>query len=288
VTVGTMGASGQTTFTFENGEVHGWKMQVQGSMERVLDSVVPHEVNHTIFASHFRRPLPRWADEGAATLFEHESEQARQIELLNEVFQTPRRIPLKNLLTIREYPSDMRDVLTLYAEGFSLASFLVASKGDQGRKVYLQFLEDAHRHNWDKAVTMHYGYQSIDHLEQEWSRWILAGSPAMQPPGVQVASNEVPEAPPAGSPATEADPELVIRSQSPQLESAPLFVASRLSDALPSVPRRLRTTGEELSNEVIAIEPERLPRPTDVLSPTADGIRTRANAAQYTFPDARR
>jgi hypothetical protein len=78
VKVGQMGASGQTTFTFENGEVHSWKMHVQGSLERVLDSVVPHEVNHTIFASYFRRPLPRWADEGAATLFEHESEQAVQ------------------------------------------------------------------------------------------------------------------------------------------------------------------------------------------------------------------
>ena len=55
-------------------EVFGWDMKIQGSEERVLDSVLPHEVTHTIFASHFRQPLPRWADEGACTTVEHVSE----------------------------------------------------------------------------------------------------------------------------------------------------------------------------------------------------------------------
>ena len=72
VTIGSMGASGSTTFTFESGHVHSWDMRVRGTLERVLDSVVPHEVCHTIFASKFRRPLPRWADEGAATLVEQD------------------------------------------------------------------------------------------------------------------------------------------------------------------------------------------------------------------------
>src|SRR5688572_5171144 len=56
VKVGQMGAGGATTFSFDRGEVFGWRMTVQGSLERILDSVIPHEVNHTIFACHFRRP----------------------------------------------------------------------------------------------------------------------------------------------------------------------------------------------------------------------------------------
>ncbi|MEZ6044741.1 MAG: hypothetical protein R3C11_04000 [Planctomycetaceae bacterium] len=64
VKVGQFGAGGATTFKFNNGEVYGWDMEVQGTLERILDSVIPHEVSHTIFASYFRRPLPRWADEG--------------------------------------------------------------------------------------------------------------------------------------------------------------------------------------------------------------------------------
>jgi hypothetical protein len=57
-----LGAGGATSFVFERGEVFGWQMTIQGSEQRVLDSVLPHEVTHTIFASHFRQPLPRWAD----------------------------------------------------------------------------------------------------------------------------------------------------------------------------------------------------------------------------------
>src|SRR5688500_6441852 len=71
VTVGErMGAGGATSFMFDRGRPFGWTMSVQGSRERVLDSVLPHEVTHAIFATHFGRPLPRWADEGACTTVE--------------------------------------------------------------------------------------------------------------------------------------------------------------------------------------------------------------------------
>ena len=49
---GSCGTAGQTTFQFVGREVMNWKMTVQGSSERILDSVLPHEVNHTIFASY--------------------------------------------------------------------------------------------------------------------------------------------------------------------------------------------------------------------------------------------
>ena len=52
----TLGAGGATSFVFDRGEVFNWKMNIQGSRERVLDSVMPHEVTHTIFASYFRCP----------------------------------------------------------------------------------------------------------------------------------------------------------------------------------------------------------------------------------------
>src|SRR6516165_4192522 len=99
VEVGQLGAGGQTTFSFfpnaqGSAEVCNWDMRIQGSLERILDSVLPHEVSHTIFACHFRRPLPRWADEGAATLAEHESEKRRQVLTLKQVIDTKRRIPL--------------------------------------------------------------------------------------------------------------------------------------------------------------------------------------------------
>ena len=77
-----LGAGGATSFVFEHGEVFGWRMTIQGSLERVLDSVLPHEVTHTVFATHLRQPLPRWADEGACTTVEHASERAKQQAML--------------------------------------------------------------------------------------------------------------------------------------------------------------------------------------------------------------
>src|SRR6185295_5718074 len=87
-----LGAGGATSFLFEHGEVYGWKMTIQGSLVRILDSVLPHEVTHTVFATHFRQPLPRWADEGACTTVEHQSEKAKQHTMLIEFLHTNRGI----------------------------------------------------------------------------------------------------------------------------------------------------------------------------------------------------
>jgi len=177
VTVGQIGAGGATTFTFAAGQVFGWNMKVQGTPERILDSVIPHEVSHTIFASYFRRPLPRWADEGAASLVEHESERRRQSLLLHQVFHTPQRIPLTTLISMKEYPGDMQSVLTLYAEGYSLADYLVQSGGETGKARYLRFLQDANDKDWNHAIRTWYGLPDVTSLERRWSNWVTAGSP---------------------------------------------------------------------------------------------------------------
>jgi hypothetical protein len=188
VKVGQMGAGGATTFAFDRGEVFGWRMNVQGSLERILDSVIPHEVSHTIFACHFRRPLPRWADEGAATLAEDESERKRQRLLLQQILKDDRRIPLRQLLAIKEYPKDMQQVLTLYAEGYSLADFLVETGG---KARYLHFVNAAHQQGWDRALKHYYELDSVEALDKVWNEWIMAGSPRLNlPAGQHLAATE--------------------------------------------------------------------------------------------------
>jgi hypothetical protein len=178
VKIGQIGAGGATTFQFHKGHVYGWNMTVQGTLERVLDSVIPHEVSHTIFASYFRRPLPRWADEGAATLIEHESEKSKQRHILKQVFNTSRRIPLNTLLKMKEYPTNRQDVYTLYAEGYSLSNFLVQARG---KKRFLLFLETAHHKGWTFSLNKHYNLSNINVLEKRWNDWIIAGSPDLYP-----------------------------------------------------------------------------------------------------------
>jgi len=194
-----LGAGGSTRFRFDNGHVFGWQMRVQGSLERILDSVIPHEVNHTILACYFRRPVPRWADEGAASLMEHTSEQQHQIDLVDRLMRQGRRIPLRMLLNIAEYPRDMEQVMALYAEGYSLARYLIQLGG---RQKFLRFLDDAHHRSWDQAIQSFYQKKSIEKLETDWSGWVLAGRPSPEEPApvllaagqVRAASGRVKEA----------------------------------------------------------------------------------------------
>jgi hypothetical protein len=201
-----LGAGGATSFVFDRGEVFGWKMNIQGSRERILDSVVPHEVTHTIFATHFRRPLPRWADEGACTTVEHRSEIAKQERMLIQFLKTRRGIAFSDMFVMKEYP---RDVMPLYAQGHSLAQWMIESRG---RKAFLDFLADGMQdENWPRAVREHYGFQGLAPLQNAWLDWVKQGRPRLTPttsPIGQLASNR------QAAPRSTA-PNAILRAQSP-------------------------------------------------------------------------
>lgn len=167
-----LGAGGATSFVFDRGEVFGWRMTIQGSLERILDSVLPHEVTHTIFATHFRQPLPRWADEGACTTVEHTSERNKQQHLLVNFLRTGRGIAFSQMFAMKEYP---HDVLPLYSQGYSVARWLVQQGG---RQKFLNFVADGLRdENWPRATKTHYGYDNLATLQEQWLAWVRQGSP---------------------------------------------------------------------------------------------------------------
>lgn len=163
------GAGGATSFAFENGEVLGQDMTVEGPLERILNSVLPHEVTHTIFAAKFRRPLPRWADEGGAVLSEDAQEIARHDRMVRELINSGRMISLGRLFVLTEYPND---VMALYAQGFSVARYLASLRG---RRVFLDFVWDGQQFGWENVVRRYYGFASIPALEQSWIQWLIAG-----------------------------------------------------------------------------------------------------------------
>lgn len=210
VNVGNLGAGGSTTFSFDRGEVFGWQMEVQGTLDRILVSVLPHEVSHTIFACHFRQPLPRWADEGAATLAEDADEQQRQTRMLQRRLSEGRCYSLRKLFGMREYP---RDVLALYAQGFSVAKFLMQKKGEG---TYLAYLGDALRGGWDKAVKKYYGYRDVEDLETHWIAWVESGSPDQESESPEsIALEQLPLA-------QRPKPNIVFRGQAPDAQDEAL------------------------------------------------------------------
>jgi hypothetical protein len=182
------------------GRPSGWTMSIQGSAERILDSVLPHEVTHTVFATHFGRPLPRWADEGACTTVEHVSERDKQHKLLYEFLTTGRGIAFNKMFAMKEYPPD---VLPLYSQGYSLARFLIAQGG---QRKFIEYVGDGMQwNNWTKATQQHYGFSSLSDLQTTWVSWVRRGCPPIESiadargtqPAIQLAATSVPRSIPS-------------------------------------------------------------------------------------------
>lgn len=161
----------QGVTTYNRSPVRDFQMEVIGSPERILDSVLPHEVTHTILATYFGQPLPRWADEGICTTVEHVSEREKHETKLREFLSTRRGISMNKLFLMTEYP---QDVLPMYAQGYSVCQFLIAQKGP---RAFVSFLGDYFRNpSWTANVRQHYGYDSLAELQQLWLAWVAQGN----------------------------------------------------------------------------------------------------------------
>lgn len=162
-------AEGVTTYTRQ--PVGNFQMRVNGTPERILDSVLPHEVTHTVLATHFGRPLPRWADEGICTTVEHSAEKQKHEAMLRRFLNTRKGIPMNRLFLLTEYPPEM---LPMYAQGYSVCRFLIEQSGP---REFIQFLGDyMHHPSWTQNVKKHYGYSSLAQLQERWLAWVRSGS----------------------------------------------------------------------------------------------------------------
>jgi hypothetical protein len=160
----------QGVTTYNPAPVRDFQMEVIGTPQRILDSVLPHEITHTILATYFGRPLPRWADEGICTTVEHAAERKKHEAKLQEFLRSRRGIAMNQLFLLKEYPND---VLPMYAQGYSVCRFLI---NQQGPRTFINFLEDYMQHpSWTDNIRQHYGYASLAELQQYWLAWVSEG-----------------------------------------------------------------------------------------------------------------
>ena len=160
----------QGVTTYNPAPVRDFQMEVIGTPQRILDSVLPHEITHTILATHFGRPLPRWADEGICTTVEHSAERKKHEAKLQQFLRSRRGIAMNQLFLLKEYPND---VLPMYAQGYSVCRFLISQ---QGPRTFINFLESYMRNpSWTDNIRQHYGYSSLAELQQYWLAWVSEG-----------------------------------------------------------------------------------------------------------------
>jgi hypothetical protein len=160
------GPSGATEFTFGPGRVNSMRMQIQGPLDRLIYSVLPHEITHTVFAYHFKMPVPRWADEGGSVLSEDDPERERHDKLVRSILNRGQQIPMRTLFNLKEYPPQ---VMCLYAQGFSISDYLVKRSNKQH---FLNFVAAGMYYGWDNAAKSFYSHGSVEELEQAWLKYL--------------------------------------------------------------------------------------------------------------------
>jgi hypothetical protein len=158
-------AGGLTSFGFHRGRVSDQSITVEGRLDRILASALPHEVTHTIFAAFFGGPMPRWADEGASLLSEDLRERRRHDHIADNLIARRADMPLSKLFRVEEYP---RDLMSFYGQGYSISRFLVEMGG---RQRFLNFVRDGLESGWDRATRTHYGLADVRELDRAWRAW---------------------------------------------------------------------------------------------------------------------
>ena len=158
-------AGGETSFGFTSGRVSDQSMTVEGRLDRILYSALPHEVTHTVFAAYFGEPMPRWADEGASLLSEDQRERKRHDDIARDLLARRGDMPLARLFRVEEYP---KDLMGFYGQGYSISRFLIEMGG---RPRFLAFVKDGFKSSWDSATRTHYGLADVRELDRAWRSW---------------------------------------------------------------------------------------------------------------------
>ena len=140
-------------------------MIVEGRLDRILASALPHEVTHTIFAAYFGGPMPRWADEGASLLSEDLRERQRHDQIAVDLLARRGDLPLGRLFRDRG--------ISQRPDGLLRPGLLDLPVPDRdGRPPrFLKFVRDGLQSGWDAATRTHYGLADVRELDRAWRSW---------------------------------------------------------------------------------------------------------------------
>ena len=129
------------------------RMEIRGDAKQLLNSVLPHEVTHTVLAHHFGRAVPL-GRRRRSVLSENDEERSATTSAAANC-STPAAASFSARSSA--WPT-IRDMIVLYAQGYSITAFLVEKGGGgrEGRAKLLQFLAGGMGNDWQPGVPQHY------------------------------------------------------------------------------------------------------------------------------------
>jgi len=162
---------GATTFKKNQGRAWDWQMHVRGPQQDMVENVLPHECGHCVLHSRIPHNIPRVFDEGIACFGESEGSHANYRKQVAEAVKGKRFVSFDQLIDQEEYIGDGNQILTIYAEGFSLVEYLVDTHGPDR---LIQFLDDERRPS--QKLFHFYEFKTATDLERAWYQWFKATS----------------------------------------------------------------------------------------------------------------
>jgi hypothetical protein len=162
---------GSSLVRVEKGCVESRRIDLLGGQTDYLTAALPHELMHVILQERFMNAkLPRWADEGLATLADTKAKQDRHFKDLQDALAGRSTFNVASLLAMDEYPRSDR-FGAFYGQSASLAEFLVNRKNPA---TFIEFIEQAGFFGYDKALQQCYGISGLAELDRQWRRHVYS------------------------------------------------------------------------------------------------------------------
>jgi hypothetical protein len=150
------------------------RVDVRRTNQQWSEGPFAHELTHIVIADRLDvAHLPRWADEGMATLADSMAKQERHHRDLVQAFQRGTVFRLGQLLSATDYPAQ-NQWGAFYGQSVSLVKFLV-ERDSPAR--FVEFLETARKDGYASALQSIYHIADVAALERQWRRAVTESDP---------------------------------------------------------------------------------------------------------------
>jgi hypothetical protein len=161
---------GHSSFNSEYGRVLSRRIDLHTDDPNLLRAVLPHEATHAVLVGNFGgHQVPRWADEGMAILSEPRDKITPHLQNLPQHRQDGQLFSLHQLVHMTDYP-EPQYIGAFYAQSVSLVDFLVKMRG---APVFVQFVRDGLRGDYESSLQRNYGYRDFAELEGRWVQYVF-------------------------------------------------------------------------------------------------------------------
>jgi hypothetical protein len=168
-----------------SGKVWSRRIHLRIDQPGYLEHVLPHELTHVVLADRFStQQIPRWADEGIAMLIEPPQRREELEQVLAKARRTGSALPLRELLTAKDYPPDQARATIFFAQSVAFVDYLTSQ---HSAAEVIRLIETAQHAGYDQAIRDTLSIDGIAALESQWTTWLASAQPKRMREGTGTA-----------------------------------------------------------------------------------------------------